>query len=325
MSQPTARRFEMALPNRIIQVEENYFKSDFNHSSFMFSHNLANHPLFELSTLAEIAEVMLSSEYKDNFSCFNNDRLSESSRLDELQPRERVSDAILNLKNSNFWIKLTRINAVIPEFDHLLTQIIYELEALTNIPLIEEITWSAATVFMTSPNLVTPYHIDPEANFLLQIRGEKDVYLFDQADRSILSEEEIEQFYIGNGQPAKYRKEKQDEAHKYHLVPGKGIHHPIHAPHWVKNANDFSISLSIGFCVRSFDLKARIYQVNHYLRKLGLIPTPPDKSRWKDNSKILLMGMLSKREPKDHHEAVFSGVERIKAPAKLVRELLRKN
>ena len=31
-----------------------------------------------------------------------------------------------------------------------------------------------AFIFISSPNTVTPYHMDPEYNFLLQIRGTKD-------------------------------------------------------------------------------------------------------------------------------------------------------
>jgi hypothetical protein len=41
-------------------------------------------------------------------------------------------------------------------------------------------------VFISSAGSVTPYHMDPEHNFLLQVRGSKTVSLFDGRDRSIV-------------------------------------------------------------------------------------------------------------------------------------------
>ena len=55
---------------------------------------------------------------------------------------------------------------------------------------------------MTSPNATTPYHIDHEPNFLMQVHGEKDICLFDQNDREVLSEADIERFYCGDPQAA---------------------------------------------------------------------------------------------------------------------------
>ncbi|MCC5632610.1 hypothetical protein LC613_33945 [Nostoc sphaeroides CHAB 2801] len=63
--------------------------------------------------------------------------------------------------------------------------------------------------------------------------------------------------------------------------------------------------------MRSFDLQARIYQINHYLRKLGLEPTPPGQSAIKDYAKILALGILSKRQPKNKFELLRSGVKRL--------------
>ena len=41
-------------------------------------------------------------------------------------------------------------------------------------------------IFVSSPGSVTPYHIDPERNFLLQVRGNKTMHMFDGSDRSLL-------------------------------------------------------------------------------------------------------------------------------------------
>ena len=64
-----------------------------------------------------------------------------------------------------------------------------------------------------------------------------------------------------------YKHEYQEKASVFCLTPGTGVHHPIMAPHWVKNGDDINIMLSLGFRMRSFDIRSRIYKTNHYLRK----------------------------------------------------------
>ncbi len=39
--------------------------------------------------------------------------------------------------------------------------------------------------------------MDPEENFLLQMRGRKTMHVWDRADRSVLSELELERFFTG--------------------------------------------------------------------------------------------------------------------------------
>ena len=80
--------------------------------------------------------------------------------------------------------------------------------------------------------------MDHESNFLFQIGGEKEVNLFDPADRSVLSEREIETFYIGELNALRYRDEIQSKAMVYQLKPGQAVHHPPMAPHWVRNGSD---------------------------------------------------------------------------------------
>jgi hypothetical protein len=54
-----------------------------------------------------------------------------------------------------------------------------------------------AFIFVSSPGAVTPYHVDFEYNFLLQIRGDKNITVFDAFDRSLLSEVQRERFVSG--------------------------------------------------------------------------------------------------------------------------------
>lgn len=294
----------IALPNYIIDATPGSFNGCFNRFPFTFSHTLAGHPLFELSNLAEISEMILASGQPEKFDCSHNSGVSAGSKFEELHSKDQVAEAILQLRESNSWIKLSTLNEVIPEFDCLAKQIILELEEFTGIALHKEITWCGATIFLGSPNTVVPYHLDHEANFLFQIHGTKQVNLFDQEDRSILTEEELEICYIGDKQ-LNYKDDHQEKASVYCLTPGTGVHHPICAPHWVKNGDDINVMLSLNFQMRSFNLRSRIYQANYYLRKLGLEPTPPGKSIWKDNLKGLIMS-----------DAIFPPIKRLGASTK---------
>jgi Cupin-like domain len=324
MNQQRIPKSKLLLPEFMIQKESDtsLFTTHFNRSSFVFSHNLAEHPLFELSRIAELAETILVKGNPAHFTYFYNTGLSAGSQYREMQPKEKVAEAIAHIKESSSWLKLTSIHEVDSDYQLIIDQFIGELEDVMGVPLRQEITWMSPTLFVASPHTVTPYHIDHECNFLLQVRGSKEVNLFDPHDRSVLTEQEVERYYIGDGEAVSYREENQPKASVYQLTPGLGVHHPIHAPHWVKNGNDVSIALSIGFCTKSSDLQARIYQTNHYLRKLKLQPTPPGKSRIKDKIKIYFIGMLTKHNPTNRHEVMHSGIETIKAPAKLIQRIM---
>ncbi|OUL18202.1 hypothetical protein [Nostoc sp. 106C] len=299
------------LPEQVIQAEPLTFKENFNSSHFMFAHNLAGHPLFEIPRLVELADTILSQGRIDKIQSYTS-RVPVEQKWNHRPGIKQITEAIANIGESDSWVMLEDVQ-VDPEYAALLDKIVTELEVLTGKPLRQEMTWLGAYIFIASPNSITPYHIDSELNFLFQIQGEKDMSLFNQNDRSILSEEEIEKFYIGDLNVANYREENQSKASVYHLQPGKGIHHPILAPHWAKNGNNVSVALSILFYLRPYDLKARVYQVNSYLRKLGLEPTAPGKSALRDRIKILALGLISDRRPKSKFAILRSGVLRIKS------------
>jgi hypothetical protein len=136
-------------------------------------------------------------------------------------------------------------------------------------------------LFVTSPMRVTSYHIDRECNFLLQVRGEKTLSVFDQNDRIVLPEEELERFWSVDHNAAVHKPEHQNRAREFAMTPGTAVHIPVNAPHWVKNHDNVSISVSVNFQFRDRML-ANVYRANYALRKLGLHPTPPGRSSFRD-------------------------------------------
>jgi hypothetical protein len=296
----------------------------FDRLPFTLDHRLAGHPLFELPRLARMAEDILHRGDPRNFSHFEGKGLSAGTRLPARETRARVSRAIEQLANSGSWIKLTSAQDIDPECATLLDDILREVETLTGERMRHLVTWKAATIFIASPATFTPYHIDHNHNFLLQIRGTKQVNVFDPADRAVLSEDEIEQFYVGDDSAAKYKPEIQTRAFVHELAPGQGVYQPSLSPHWVRNGDEPSIALSVGFNLRTHDTRGRVYQVNHYLRRLGLRPAPLGQSPVKDRAKVLAVGLVSKRHPETYRETIYSGIERVRAVTDLTRRAVRR-
>ncbi|MDQ3255226.1 MAG: cupin-like domain-containing protein [Acidobacteriota bacterium] len=311
---------ELKTRARIFEADTSSFREQFNRSSFTFSHNLAGSPLFELPRLIELAESLTSKgggkvAFQSGHIPVNQGWHSTPSRAPS------VIEAIEGIQESGSWVLLKSVQHD-PPYRALLERCLTEIEALTGVPLRQEITWSEAYIFIASPRSVTPYHIDHESNFLLQIRGNKEISVFDPDDRSVLTEEEIERYYVGDLSGAVYREENQCKARVYQLTPGMGVHHPIRAPHWVKNGDSYSVSFSVNFFMRAYDRQARVYQCNHYLRKLGIRPTAPGKSSLRDRLKIYTMNKLDNRHPENKSELLRSGVERLTSPALLVRQIM---
>jgi len=308
LTQVDLNRSGAALPNPIIEGSASEFCEKFNRSPFMFSHALGEHPLFEIPRLVELAATILRNG--GNVRCQTSD-VPVHLKWHEAEVKEQLLEHMANIDKSGSWLLLYSVQCD-PEYQALLDQVVTELETLTGVPLRQESTSLDAYIFVASPHSVTPYHIDHDSTFLFQIHGERESNLFDPYDRSLLTDQELENFYIGDQTAANYKEENQSKAYVYPLVPGKGVHHPVFAPHWYKNGNSYSVALGIHLGLHSFDLLARVYQVNHYLRKLGFEPTPPGKSALQDKLKMAFMGMFVKRKPETKLDLFYSGVYRIR-------------
>jgi hypothetical protein len=158
-----------------------------------------------------------------------------------------------------------------------------EIEPLSE-PLEPGMCEREGAIFVTSPSSVTPYHMDHEINFLLQIRGSKTVSVFSASDREVLSELELEKHFSG---PAIHRNlafhdRYQKRATVFELRAGYGLHIPTTDPHWIKNGDGVSISFSAAFKTRASLHRGAVYRLNGQLRKVGLKPAPYGQGALRD-------------------------------------------
>lgn len=273
----------MAAPT-LLEGDARLFQENFNHASFEFAHHLGDHPLFELPRLLELAKSLPDADvYYDAGDVRVNQRWDQIPRT-----QLSVDQLIDRIENAGAWILLRGAHKD-PRYAALLDQNLAEIRTLLGPVFPRKIKCLRGLVFITSPNRITTYHIDREINYLLQIRGDKVMSIYDKYDRDVLPEEEIERFWSVDNNAAVYKEQYRERAHDYQLRPGTGVHIPVNAPHWVQNGNNISVTLAVTFQFRDSSLP-NIYRTNYFLRKAGIRPLPPGRSKVRDALKAWTMG-----------------------------------
>ncbi len=244
------------------------FLKNYSQRPFLIQHAFSDHPLFQLPRLMELARSLNEKhiEYNGGDLPVNQDPA--------LTPRNGLSPeaTIQRIEECQSWLVLKYVEND-PEYRALLDSCLNQIRPLTE-QLTPGMMKPHAFIFITSPGSVTPYHMDPEHNFLLQVRGSKTVHMFDGRDRSIVSERDLEQFYGTRSRHMILADENRDKKWVIHLESGKGLHFPVTYPHWVQNGLEVSVSFSITFRTPDLDQRRGVYSFNAGVRKYGMTPVP---------------------------------------------------
>lgn len=290
--------------------QENVFRQNFNRSSFAFKHTLANHPMFEMPRLIQLAtQVKQHPEARYDEVYFDAGDIKVTQKwADTPKPTMSPEEAIERIQTAGAWMLIRRAE-LIPEYRVVLEECMSEIQTLLGLDLDAVMQVKNAIVFITSPRRITTYHIDRECNFLLQISGDKVINIFDKNDRVVLPEVELEKYWAVDNNAAIYKPQHQDRARVYKMVAGDGVHIPVNAPHWVTNGESPSVSLSVNFEFKGTE-KSDVYRANYYLRQLGLNPTPPGLSPMKDEVKRRVV-LPAIRRAKDIKHSVAVRVKKL--------------
>jgi hypothetical protein len=76
--------------------------------------------------------------------------------------------------------------------------------------------------------------------------------------------------------------------------------------------------------MKTLEKRARVYQANYFLRKMGLKPVPPGLSPLRDTLKWRVISTMEHRHPKTFSEVVHAPVTRLKSPLIVVRRLVKR-
>ncbi|MBX3491721.1 MAG: cupin-like domain-containing protein [Parvibaculum sp.] len=246
---------------RLIEIEPGSVCSSLPEASFRVSHRLANHPLFQLDRLARLAASLPADRIEFNGPV-------EPNQDPNLTPSNGMTpeETVRRIEQAKSWMVLKNVEAD-PEYKALLDACLDQAAEQTG-GLMGAALDRQAFIFVTSPGNVTPFHSDPEQNFLLQIRGAKRMSLFDHRDREIVSAEDSELF-PGKHRNLPYSDALEAKATHQHIEPGEGIFVPIFDPHWVKNGDAVSISFSITWQTEETQRLVQLSYVNAVLRRFG--------------------------------------------------------
>lgn len=272
----------------LLDLDAPAFRAHFGNRPFLVRHRLAGHPLFALPRLIELSRKLPAASVEYNAGdvpvCVDPERTPRTGLS--------VEETLRRIEECRSWMVLKNVEQD-PAYRDLLERCLEEVGGITE-AFCPGMSEKVAFIFVSSPGSVTPYHMDPEENFLLQVRGRKTMYLFDRDDRSIVTDPEIERFLAGAHRNLVFREDAQAKARPFELEPGLGVHVPVTAPHWVKNGSEVSISFSITFQTRASVRRTQAHRMNAELRRRGYAPAPVGRSQALDAGKQLAWRVLNR-------------------------------
>jgi hypothetical protein len=261
---------------QLLDIDALEFRACFNRAPFVIGHRLVDHPLFQLPRLLELARTLPEPNVEHNAG---NIPINMKPEL-TLRTGLSAEETIRRIEECRSWMALKYVEHD-PEYCDLLQRCLAEVREHSD-AIVPGMMQLQGFIFLTSPGSVTPYHMDPEHNFLLQIRGSKRIHQFPAHDRSIVTEEDLERFYAGAHRNMTFRDEYLAKARVFDLQPGQGLHFPVTAPHFVENGPEVSVSFSITFRTPDLERRAILYNVNAALRRRGWRPSPVGVHPWRD-------------------------------------------
>jgi len=265
----------------ILADPDGVFARNYNRQHFSFAHGLSSNPLFDLDNLIELSRRI--PEHWEPY--WSNGRVKVNQAWEAgTQGRATLQDTIANIAHNDS-IVIMKHTEQDPVYGPVLQEFLGRVIDFAGEQMRSDVTIGETLILISSPNRVTPYHMDGETNFLVQVRGDKWFYVYDHADRTLITDEERERYFAGNISSAVYNKDRQKDATAYDLRAGYGIHVPTGAPHWVQNKDNVSVAISVNYELRSVYRLSKIYKMNQQLRKLGITPRPPGTSQWRDGLK----------------------------------------
>jgi hypothetical protein len=268
----------------VITAANEALRRDFPKKPFAIRHKLAGHPLLSLPRIAQLA-----AELPRDLIEYNSGKVAISQDPDgipsvDLDPVEIVR----RIETAGAWMVLKRVENS-PEYRALLEETLLSVARARGCNSLLDAGFEQVEgfLFVSSPNSTTPFHLDSEDNFFVHIHGEKFFTIYDNIDRTIVDEAEIERSMT------KHRNLKFDQrfaprATEFHLFAGDGCYVPYQWPHWVRTAGSYSISMAITWKTRAVRRNNDLHFFNSWLRGIGLPQQPPGKQPVLDELKLAL-------------------------------------
>ena len=234
-------------------------------------HRLADHRLLQIdslielgSRLAKVGRIRTHSSDAYAGTAFNHAPM--------LYPNQRsAAETLANIASAKAWMSLLNVQT-----DDLYRGLVDEV--LDDVkPAIDRVdpgmVYRGGWIFVTSPNTITPFHMDKEHNFILQVKGHKRLYVWEPDDVEVLSEAARDLFHANHSRDlVVWREESRQRARVFDLEPGMGAYMPSSAPHLVENGDGPSVTVSFTYYTDSTRRNSRLHTLHQRMRGWGMNP-----------------------------------------------------
>jgi hypothetical protein len=243
------------------------------------SHNYQHHPLMQLDRLELLAKSLVAT----NQCRFINQRIVESSAFNHKSksPDGRSAEQVFQqIETPGSWIALYDVQTD-PEYQRFLTDVMATVRHLFEPE--EKIRDIRGFIFISAPPSVTPFHIDRENNFWLQIKGRKTIHLWDRMDQEVVTARDVEDFIAYRSlDNVRLKEEFRQRSFEFRCSAGDGVYFPSTTPHMTNSeaspgnpGNEVAISIGINFYTNVTRHNAYVHTANAVLRRLGFNPQAP--------------------------------------------------
>jgi hypothetical protein len=251
-----------------------------------FGHALQDHPLLTLEGIAELADALP----RDSVI---HDAADQNLLVPEGGPPrgalDRPGDVIRHLDEHRSWLTLLNIEQH-PDYAELVDTCLDEVQTHL-VGGASRLYKRAGFVFVSSPGSTTPAHFDIEHSLIMQVRGAKRL-TFGRFERPEHERHEVVRYWDGSHGRIEML---PPELVAFDLVPGAGAYIPPVAPHWVRNGDAISISVTLTCFTPDTDRESLAQAFNAHLRRLRLSPRWPGESPFIDGTKAGLMRVSALR------------------------------
>jgi Cupin superfamily protein len=255
---------------------------DFPLRPFGIRHMLSGHPLLTLPRIARLAAELPRDRIE-----YNSGDAAVSQDPDKVKSVDLDPVAIVEqIESAGAWMVLKRIESS-PEYRALLEDCLMSVARARGFTSLMDADFQQIEgfLFVSSPNSTTPFHLDSEDNFFVQIHGEKFFRIYDNEDRAIADDDAIEHS-LTRHRNLKYDDGFQPRGTEFHLFAGDGCYVPYKWPHWVRTANEYSISMAITWRSNAVHRDIDLQFCNAMLRGLGLPQAAPGRHPTWDSVKL---------------------------------------
>lgn len=253
-------------------------------------HNFHEHPLMQLPELARLAK---------DLSATNQCRFIQPGRTQgsvfhhaPLDPEGRGIDEVFrHIEVPGSWVALYNVETD-PRYREFLAEVTASVRSLVD-PQQPGMFNVDGFIFISAPPSVTPFHMDRENNFWLQVKGRKTINVWDHTDRQVVAAEIADRFIVyADLDDVRLRDGFRERSHEFDVGPGDGVYFPSTSPHmtrsdpgWAQSGDGVSISIGVVFYTDETRRRANVHAWNLFLRKFGLSPRDPGQSGWLDRLK----------------------------------------